>query len=217
MHIEILFEDENFLIVNKPTGLVVHATLDKSRDNLFDLVKSDREYLGLLHRLDKDTSGCILFTKNEEINSFVQEGFETHSFEKKYWAIVHGEWKIDAKVEMFLRKIKNEKKQDIMTRVNKGGQKSISKVKTIFSNTQYSLMEFTLLTGRMHQIRAQAKHSGHPIVGDLLYGNKMLDNKITTPRMFLHSHCLTFVHGEKTIEAIAPVGTQFENWIEKCK
>jgi RluA family pseudouridine synthase len=217
MNIEIVYEDHHFLIVNKPAGMVVHATLDKKRENLYDLLKMKYPYLGLIHRLDKDTSGVILFSKNTEINSYIQKEFETHRLEKKYWAIVHGNWIIDQKLEMFLKKVKNNKKQDIMIKVDKGGDKSISQVKTISSNEKYSLLEFTLLTGRMHQIRAQAKSMGHPILGDQLYGDLDLDKLIKTHRMLLHSYSLNFSSEDKKIHAIAAIDNEFKNWIEKTK
>jgi 23S rRNA pseudouridine1911/1915/1917 synthase len=217
MNIEILYEDHHFLIVNKPAGLVVHATLDKKRENLYDLLKKNYSYLGLIHRLDKETSGAILFSKNAEINPFIQKEFETHRLEKKYWAIVHGNWIIDQRLEMFLKKIKNNKKQDIMIKVDKGGVKSISQIKTLSSNEKYSLLEFTLLTGRMHQIRAQAKSVGHPIIGDLIYGDLELDKLIKPQRMLLHSYSLNFLLEDKKIQAIATIDHEFKNWIEQTK
>lgn len=209
MKIETLYEDENFLIVNKPAGLVVHSTLDKSRENLFDLLKKQYPELYLSHRLDKDTSGAILFTKNESVNKFVEVGFRTHTFKKVYQTIVHGEWKFQGELSSFLKKVKNSRGHEVMEIVTKGGVKALSIVKSIKSNQQYSLMEFELKTGRMHQIRIQCKGNGHPIVGDTIYGNEKMD------RMFLHSKELSFEYEGKQIKAIAPLDLKFYEFMEK--
>lgn len=209
MNVETLYEDENFLIVNKPAGLVVHATLDKSRENLFDLLKAKYPELYLLHRLDKDTSGAILFTKNESVNKFVEAGFRSHTIKKIYQVIVKGQWNFQGELSCFLRKVKNKRGLETMEIVTKGGDKAISLVKTIKSNPNYSLLEFELKTGRMHQIRIQCKGNGHAIVGDNLYDGE--ENK----RMFLHSTELSFLHDGKLIKAIAPLDNHFSEFIKK--
>lgn len=214
--IEILFEDKNFLGVCKPDGLVVHATVDKQRANLYDLLKANysSEYLGLHHRLDVQTSGAMLFTKNEEVNPFVQEGFKTHSIIKKYWAIVHGRVDVDLRYEDFL-KAKKIKNKEVMEKVLKGGVKAISLVKTIKASESLSLLEFTLLTGRMHQIRVQSKIRNHPILGDALYGDESLDKKLKPARMFLHSRSLEFTYQDQTIRIEAPVDSHFQKLIDQ--
>jgi 23S rRNA-/tRNA-specific pseudouridylate synthase len=93
----IIYEDDYFLIINKPCGLVVHPTLDQSRLNLIDELKNYRKdnYIALIHRLDKDTSGAILFSKDSVANHFLDEGFKKHTITKKYWALVHGNWDVN--------------------------------------------------------------------------------------------------------------------------
>lgn len=220
MNITILYEDSNFLIVNKPAGLVVHATLDSNRENLYNLLRESGkyDYLGLHHRLDKDTSGAILFTKNSEVNTFVQNAFETHSLTKKYWTIVHGEWLLSNPIETiedFLKKEKNKNKIEVMVKVNKGGQKAVSLIQNVKYNQLMSLMEFTLKTGRMHQIRIQSALRSHPIVGDAIYGNKLLDQNIKPQRLYLHSKEISFEFNGKTIKALAPLDEIFLDLINK--
>lgn len=210
MEIEILYEDKNIAVVNKPKGLIVHATVDKKRENLFDLLKNRYQtYLGLIHRLDKDTSGAMIFSLNEKINSILDQGMKEHSFEKKYWAIVKGKLEIDEKVEIFLKKIQNKKKQDIMIKVEKGGVKAITFLKTLKSNSDYSLIECTLHTGRMHQIRATLLSLGHPILGDNLYG------EIKGDRLFLHSRFLKISLDGTDIEVTAPIDETFQKVIDQ--
>lgn len=215
--IPILYEDENFLIANKPPGLVVHATLDKKRENLYDVLKSQtqNENLQILNRIDKDTSGIVLFSKRTSGNQEIQNLIETHQFVKKYYAIVLGDWCIDSKFECFLKKVKDKNKKEIMIDVSKGGVKSISLIKTLKSNAQYSLMEFTLITGRMHQIRVHAKMNLHPIAGDALYGDIEFNKKQKYQRMYLHSHFLAFEYEGKKIEVEAPLDGEWVKFSEQ--
>lgn len=207
MIIETLFEDENFLIVNKPSGLVVHATVDKARENLYDILKKSHPDLAILHRLDKDTSGAMLFSKNPEINKDAQALFDERIIQKTYIALVHGEWEGEKGVmEDFLKKekIKNKEK---MVKVLKGGQKAI----TYFEKKSYkngvSLMSFTLETGRMHQIRVQSALRNHPLLGDTFYGKP--DKAL---RLFLHSHHLSFEFQGKKISVVAELPKEFKQY-----
>jgi 23S rRNA pseudouridine955/2504/2580 synthase len=217
MKIERLFEDENFLIVNKPNGLVVHNTVDKKRLNLYDILRDENpnQYLGLVHRLDKDTSGAIVLTKSESVNKFIQDEFLTHRIEKKYLCITHGEWVIDQTIEDFLKKEKNKNKIELMVKVLKGGVKAISLVKTIKHSSTFSLLEFTLKTGRMHQIRVQSASRNYPLVGDTFYGNLDLDKKVEPERLFLHSHSLSFNFEGKRVSVNAPLDHYFLDLINK--
>lgn len=205
--IAILFEDQNFLIVNKPAGLIVHATVDKSRENLFDILRETHSDLSLLHRLDKDTSGAMLFSKNPEINKDVQAIFDERTIKKTYLALTHGEWESDKGVmEDFLKKekIKNKEK---MTKVLKGGQKAITHFEKISSKNNISLMKFTLETGRMHQIRVQSALRHHPLLGDSFYGKRD-----QAERLFLHSFHLEFEFKGKLISVTAELPEEFKRY-----
>ncbi len=205
--IEVLYEDSDFLIVNKPSGLIVHATVDKSRENLYDLLKKDHPELAILHRLDKDTSGAMLFSKNPEINKDIQTIFDERTIEKTYIALVHGEWEGEkGTMEDFLKKEKVKNKEK-MVKVLKGGQKAI----TYFEKKDYkngvSLMSFTLETGRMHQIRVQSALRNHPLLGDTFYGKAD-----KAERLFLHSHHLEFQFQGRLISVTAPLPALFKQY-----
>lgn len=205
--IQVLYEDSDFLIVNKPSGLIVHATVDKSRENLYDILKKDHPELAILHRLDKDTSGAMLFSKNPEINKDIQAIFDERTIEKTYIALVHGEWEGEkGMMEDFLKKEKVKNKEK-MVKVLKGGQKAI----TYFEKREYkngvSLMSFTLETGRMHQIRVQSALRNHPLMGDAFYGKPD-----KAERLFLHSHHLEFQFQGRLISVTAPLPEEFKRY-----
>jgi 23S rRNA pseudouridine1911/1915/1917 synthase len=205
------YEDDQLLIVEKPAGLVVHATLDRSRPNLYDLLKQNYPELYLIHRLDKDTSGLILFSKKADINQELQNLLESREIKKTYLCVVHGEWvTLDGQLQDFLKKEKKKidlKWQEVMVKVDKGGQKAILNFQVQKSNQHYSLMEMTLVTGRMHQIRVQSQLQGHSIVGDKLYGVKD-----QASRMMLHSHQLDFSFQDKKISVLSSMPEEFKQY-----
>lgn len=205
------YEDDQLLIVEKPEGLIVHATLDRSRPNLYDLLKQNYPELYLIHRLDKDTSGLILFSKKSEINQELQNLLESREIKKTYLCVVHGMWASpEGQLQDFLKKEKKKIKskwQEVMVKVDKGGQKAILNFKVQKSNQHFSLMEMTLVTGRMHQIRVQSQIQGHSIVGDSLYG---LEDQ--SSRMMLHSYQLEFHFQGKRISVLSPMPEEFKQY-----
>lgn len=201
---KILFEDEFLIVVDKPPGLPTQATIDEARNNLYEALKqflskrsnTKEPYLGIHQRLDRDTSGVILFTKNPLANKGLAEAFAEHKISKIYQAIASrpkenlppDNWTITN----YLGHIRaNKGKQAKYTAVDEGGN---------FAHTDFSLLEIhkNLLlvearpkTGRTHQIRVHLSQEGMPIIGDSLYGGKLANN---IPRMMLHAHKLTFLH-----------------------
>jgi RluA family pseudouridine synthase/pseudouridine synthase len=185
---DILFENENFIAINKKSGWVVHQTLDKSRPNLFSALQSfikqrdrlvETPYLTLHHRLDLETSGIILFGKTKESNKVLADVFENKKATKIYHAICTTSEYLPAEpgvMEDFLKKQKIGK-IEMMTAVKAGGQKTITKFKVLKTLKSLSLIEFTLVTGRMHQIRVQSSNRNFPILGDSLYGNHEINKK----------------------------------------
>lgn len=205
------YEDDQLLIVEKPEGLIVHASVDKSRSNLYDLLKINYPELYLIHRLDKDTSGLILFSKKSDINQELQLLLESRKINKTYLCVVHGEWsESEGQLQDFISKEKkkiNLKWQEVMVKVARGGQKAILDFKKIKSNSFYSLLEMKLITGRMHQIRVQSQIQGHSILGDVLYGKQ--DN---IPRLMLHSHKLDFTFEGHHISVESPMPEIFKQY-----
>ncbi len=180
------FVHEDFIIVDKPSNLIVHSTVDKQRVNLFDILKTmfPSRKVSILHRLDKETSGLMLFSLNPNKNTIFQKMFDDRSIRKIYWAEVVGESQF---VEQTLLKnyleIQRVKGIDKSIVVSKNGKIALSKAKNLQCivsqdkniNSTRSLVEVELVTGRMHQIRAQLAHHNLPIVHDILYGKNLDD------------------------------------------
>lgn len=196
----ILFEDEWLIAISKPYGLPTQPTLDPTRPNLYDLLKKflgerggqSEAYVGLHHRLDRDTSGVILFTKKKEANFGVGEIFKQHLAQKTYWAIAKTPAKgfpMSWKVENYLAKAKGTGKQSRMQSVHSGGDRAVTEFRLLSLAKGVGLVEASPLTGRMHQIRVHLSENGAPILGDATYGDRS-----AAPRLMLHAVNLTFPH-----------------------
>lgn len=179
---DIIFEDDNYIALNKKAGWPVHKTLDPMRDNCTDALKSylkfredgKSPYLVLVHRLDVETAGILLFAKSKEANKYLQDLFSSHQadkIDKRYLAICSGRPKTDeGTIENFI-KGQREGRKEKMVVVSSGGKKAITNYWVKDFKNDYSLIEFQILTGRKHQIRLHAKSIGHPIFGDPIYSN----------------------------------------------
>jgi 23S rRNA pseudouridine1911/1915/1917 synthase len=194
--LNVIFEDEYILVVDKQPGLVVHPTLDHPSGTLVNallshldgMVRNDKLRPGIVHRLDKDTSGLIVVAKNQEALDKLKKQFQDRSVHKKYLALVHGE--IVKEVGEIVKGIERHPKfkSKFITSEDGKDAKTIYRVLTRFGK-KFTLLEIEPLTGRTHQLRVHFSDLGHPIVGDKLYGGKML-----LPRQFLHAEKLEFTH-----------------------
>ncbi len=195
MKLEIIFTHDDFVIVNKPQGLIVHSTVDKTRDNLYDQLKVlyPKNEVSILHRLDKDTSGLMLFSLNSEKNKIFQKLFEERKSQKTYVAnvkvITHFEEETLLKDYLKKEKIGGIEKMIV---VQKGGDVALSHA----INLAPHIVQITLQTGRMHQIRVQLASRGHPILGDSLYG-------VDKGNLHLHSSFLSFEYEGKHFEFVS--------------
>lgn len=187
MNLDILYEDEYILAINKMPGIVVHPSSYHLSDTIANGVKyylNNKRKIRPINRLDRDTSGVVLFAKNE----YIQELFTTLDVSKEYIAIVDGfpnqvEGTINAKIA--------RKEGSIMERcVSEAGRTAITHYKVIKTYDTYSSLSVKLETGRTHQIRVHMAFIGHPIVGDTMYGKEttLID------RQALHSYKTSFVH-----------------------
>ena len=215
---EIIHEDEDIVLINKPPGLVVHpgaGNLDHTlvngllylfKNNLSDLGGDIRP--GIVHRIDKDTSGVIVVAKNNYCHSKLSSQFEKHTIKRKYEALIWGVLRpLNGKIENKIGR-SNYNRQKMAVRINKG-KKAITNYKTIkvFQNKNVptiSLVELILETGRTHQIRVQMANKGNPVLGDKIYGGQKLkfknidlelEKKIKSfDRQALHAKYLEFFH-----------------------
>ena len=198
MELEILYEDDSFLIINKSFGIAVHPSILHFEDSLSNGVKYYFNEINLnkkirpVNRLDKDTSGIVIFAKNEYIQESLIKQMKNKDFRKEYLAILEGNFEnssgtINAPI--------SRKEGSIIEReINPNGEIAITHyelVKNFTKNNQeLSLVKFLLETGRTHQIRLHSKHLNHPILGDSLYGNS--SNLIS--RQALHAFKIRFIH-----------------------
>lgn len=211
--IEVLYEDNHVIVVNKKPSDIVQG--DKTGDiTLPDLIK---EYLkekydkpgnvfcGVVHRLDRPTSGVVVFAKTSKALSRLNVQFREKETNKIYWAVVENKpQKNIARLENFLRKNEKQNKSYVVNQDGKDVKKAVLNYKLLCSSDKYHLLEVTLETGRHHQIRAQLSHIGCVIKGDLKYGAKRSN---TDNSIHLHARQLSFVHPttKEVITVIAPV------------
>lgn len=198
----VLEDRDGLLVVSKPSGLLTHASADKSRVNLVDLVRASRaegSELTLQHRLDRDTSGLVLFTTEVYARVIVAQQFEARNVRKEYLCWVRGKrlessWSVDAPLT------------ERSGRVKVGpGKPSQTDFRLLRRHGEYCLLEARPVTGRKHQIRAHLAHLGLPIIGDTLFGG------FEASRLMLHAYRLTLSHpelgGERSF--LAEPGTDF--------
>lgn len=205
----ILYEDEWLIVVNKPSGLPTQPTLDPNRPNLFELMKkllNEREhvldaYVGLHHRLDKDTSGIVLFTKKESANKGVSELFLKHEIQKSYqvlaWRGPHSrECSVNENftIQNHLGRVSEVKGKSKYGEVRSGGDVAITHFRTIEAFRDVYWFEAKPQTGRTHQIRVHCSELGLPILGDELYFPEGVACFINPPRLMLHAGKLEFKH-----------------------
>lgn len=205
--LDIIYEDADFLILNKPAGLIVHPASDKAHHQSGTLVNALLAHCGdslsgiggvkrpgIVHRLDKDTSGIMICTKNDESHQYFSQLFEKREITKVYLALVKGKLpaksgKIDAPIG---RSAVNRTKMD----VSMHGRHAVTNFKIVKEFDNCTLVEAHIETGRTHQIRVHFASIGHPIVGDPTYGERYLNKKFREEhgldRQFLHAHVLKF-------------------------
>lgn len=223
---KIIYEDEFIIVCNKPSGLVVHpGSGHTGTDTLVHLANAYMANNGggeatLVHRLDRDTSGVILIAKNKRILRLLNDQLREHEMKKVYVALCHGRF-MDKKgtIDLELERTSHENSGMKMS-VKKGGVKSLSKYKVLSSKNNISKVEVEIHTGKTHQIRVHMNHIGHPIVGDVRYGDYQLDQRILSEknsRLFLHADTLTFYHPEYRREVTfnAPLPEEFKSLLPK--
>ena len=176
MKLNIIYEDEGILVIDKPAGIAIHPSLRHYYDNLSSGVKYYYEQIGLkkkirpVNRLDIDTSGIVIFAKNEYIQEHLIRQMKDSTFKKEYLCIVSGI--LEKKEETIDCPIARKEKSIIERCVRDDGQQAITHYKVINEKDNYSLVKCKIETGRTHQIRVHMAYIGHPILSDSLYGKK---------------------------------------------
>ena len=192
--LNVLYEDDFLLIVNKPSDLPVHPSILHYKDSLSNAVKYHFNKIGLqkkirpVNRLDKDTSGIVIFAKNEYIQECLVKQMKSNIFKKKYFAVLSGI--LDKDSGTISAPIGRKNDSIIEREIRNDGDLAISHYKVLKRFNNMSLVEYTLETGRTHQLRVHSKYIGHPIVGDSLYGSESL----LISRQALHAYEVSFIH-----------------------
>lgn len=211
-NLHVLYEDNHIIIVNKRSGDITQGdkTGDKplnetTKDYLKDKYKKKGNvYLGVVHRLDRPTSGVIIFAKTSKALERLNKMLREKKIKKTYWAIIKGKPdKIKDTLINFLKKNSKNNKSSVYNKEIKDSKKAVLHYKLIKILDNYSLLQLDLETGRHHQIRAQLSHIGHPIKGDLKYG---FDRSNKNGSIHLHARKIEFVHpvSKENISIIAP-------------
>ena len=195
----IIYEDDKLLVLDKPSGIAVHGGSGIS----FGVIEALRalrpeEHLELAHRLDRDTSGCLIVARSTAalriVHALLRE--EDTSFEKRYLALLQGQWDLGKKLIDAPLRTDTRVSGERTVRVDASGKPSLSEFRPVqFFGKRATLMEVSLLTGRTHQIRVHAAHAGHPVAGDEKYGNEEFNeamSELGLKRMFLHAHSVSF-------------------------
>ncbi|MFT8321040.1 MAG: RluA family pseudouridine synthase [Bacillus sp. (in: firmicutes)] len=207
MDLSILYEDDYLLVVNKPAYMDTHPNTPDDTCSLLNgvvfyvLMNGEERQIKHIHRLDKDTSGCILFAKHELIGTMLDQMLRERKIKRTYMAIAHGSF--SNKSGTINTPIGRDRHHGTRRRVSVNGQKAIThyKVLNYFKKEHLSLITCTLDTGRTHQIRVHLSSISHPLAGDVLYGGKTI-----YPRQALHAVKIQFKHPitEENIECYAP-------------
>ncbi len=230
--IKIIYEDEDLLVVDKPAGIVVfkEGKHNLQQEFLIDILLERHPYLqkvgsfprwGIVHRLDKETSGILLVAKNNEALFFLQKQFQEKKIEKKYLALVFGRLKRKEGIIKTLigRSPQNRKKQKVFLPYEPGAEgkrEAISYYKVLKNFKNYDLVEVKIKTGRRHQIRVHLAYLGHPIVGDKLYSFKNQNKKARLNRQFLHAAYLKILTPKrKEKEFFSELPLELKNFLEK--
>jgi 23S rRNA pseudouridine955/2504/2580 synthase len=218
----ILYEDNNLMIIDKPSGIPVHGGSQISM-GVIEILRTmypRLPHLELAHRLDADTSGCLILAKKRSILKELHELLRTGQVHKLYLALTKGQWtKPELRVEASLKKNFLSSGERIV-RVDNEGKPSLTVFEPVQSYGEAMLVQATLHTGRTHQIRVHARHRSHPVVGDEKYGDKDFNKKMRefgVKRLFLHSHVIAFTlpsTGE-TIRIEAPLAAELQESLDK--
>lgn len=220
--LSILYEDEHFLAIDKPSGMVVHPAAGHWSGTFvhaliyhcgYNSLDPHSVRPGIVHRLDKETSGVLLAAKTLEMQQKLSNLFASRQIYKEYIAVCVGR-PPDGEIRAPIGRHPIHRKQ--MT-ILPSGREAISNCKTLQWNDQLSLVKVSISTGRTHQIRVHLKSKGCPVLGDEIYGNKTVNRLYQTERQLLHASTLRFIHpiSQKEMEIVAPIPEEIKKFQKK--
>ena len=221
--VDIIYEDKDIIVVNKPKGMVVHpangnpdgtlvnAIMAICKDSLSGIGGEIRP--GIVHRLDKDTSGLLIVAKNDIAHVNMSEQIKRHEVKKTYIALVRGIVKEnEATIDMPIGRSNSDRKKMAVT---KNGKNAVTHIKVLKRYDKYTLLEINIETGRTHQIRVHLAHIGYPVIGDYIYSNGK--NEFGIMGQCLHAKSLEFKHPitGKDMKLEAPLPEYFEKVLQE--
>ncbi len=224
IELDFVYEDDDIIIVNKKQGMVVHPAPGNWEGTLVNALMYHTEKLssingvrrpGIVHRIDKDTSGLLMIAKNDYAHNFLSEQLKEHTTTRKYYAIVHGN--ITQSSGTITAPIARDKKNRLKMSVQAGGRHAVTHFKVIERFSKYTLLELQLETGRTHQIRVHMAYINHQVLGDKLYGRTK--EKVKWDGQVLHAKILGFIHPttKEYIEFDSELPEYFKNILKKVK
>ena len=215
--LNVLAEENDFIIVDKPAGLLSVPTAERESDTLRSRVLDylhhrygRRPYAGVVHRLDKETSGALVFARNRPALKFLQEEFREHRIEREYVAIVEGDMSGSGTFDRDLVRDRGDRRRGVARR-GEEGQRAVTHYRVVERLGAASLVAVRLETGRTHQIRVHFASAGHPVLGDRVYRGLGTAPVPEVPRQMLHARTLGFAHpktGEQ-ISVTSPIPEDF--------
>ncbi|MBR6737974.1 MAG: RluA family pseudouridine synthase [Clostridia bacterium] len=220
--LDIIYQDNSVAVINKQQGLTVHQGSGTGDETLVNALLYKLDSLsgingemrpGIVHRIDKDTSGLLVVAKNDEAHLSLSKQIEEKTCKREYVALLEGNLKTDSGT--IETNIARSTKNRTMMAVSSVGRRAVTHYEVIERCSGYTLCKFVLETGRTHQIRVHAKHLGHPVVGDSVYGYK--NQKFKLSGQLLHAEKLTFTHPEtkKVVAFTAPIPEYFLSVLKK--
>lgn len=224
--IEIIFENDDFYVINKPSGIPVHTAITHSNyslcdymiDNNFTLANIIPDRPGIVHRLDKDTSGLMLIAKNNDSYEKLINIFKNRDIIKSYYAYIFSN-KLP-EIGIINSPIARSKQNPVKMTLSNDGKEAISKFKVVSYTDNTTLMDVNILTGRTHQIRVHFSSLNFPVLGDEVYGHqesKALSKILRIKRQLLHAYSLEFKYNEEEYSFKSKLPDDFQAIIDKLK
>ncbi|WP_223668864.1 23S rRNA pseudouridine(955/2504/2580) synthase RluC [Kangiella shandongensis] len=221
----IIHEDDRVIVLNKPSGMAVHGGSGMSFGVIEALraLRPKAPFLELVHRLDRDTSGCLMIAKKRSALRFIHKQLQEKTIKKRYWALVKGNWPAKLKFVDAPLKKHQVKSGERLVRVSEGGKPSLTSFRVIERFKDLSLVSAEPITGRTHQIRVHAQSVGHGLIGDDKYGDDALNQEFKKQglcdRLFLHAYSLEFKvkPDAKAIKVNAPLPDNLEHTLRQLR